>query len=154
MEICAQELKTTPEWWKIEVQERSSSKVGPSRVQRCNNIQSSKNNPPLFGSISSVFWSWFLGHVWNLPGARLLLERSWTSIFDNFGFVLNPKSMFWGPWIRLFKELFVVVSGCFLGTVHGGARGVPEKNCDSPPLYKHGFWCCLRMLLLAWSPCF
>ena len=35
------------------------------------------------------------------PGGRLLLERSWTSIFQYSGFVLSPKSMFWGFWLRL-----------------------------------------------------
>ena len=51
--------------------------------------------------------------------------------------------------------LFVVVSGCFLGTVHGGAQIVPEKNRESFPLSKDVFWCCLRMLLLAeyWGGC-
>ena len=81
-------------------------------------------------------------HLWTLLGPTLLLERSWTSIFHHFGFVLNPKSMFWGPWIRLSKELFVVVSGCFLGRVHGGAQIVPEKNRGSFPLSKYVFWCC------------
>ena len=57
--------------------------------------------------------------------------------------------MFWGPWICLSKELFVVVSGCFLGRVHGGAQRVPEKNRKSFPLSKDVVWCCLRMLLLA-----
>ena len=57
--------------------------------------------------------------------------------------------MFSGPWIRFFGELFVVVSACFLGTVHGGAQIVQEKNRRSFPLSKDVFWCCLRMLLLA-----
>ena len=57
--------------------------------------------------------------------------------------------MFLGPWIRFFGELFVVVSRCFLGTVHGGAQRVPEKNRESSPLSKDVFWCCLRMILLA-----
>ena len=57
--------------------------------------------------------------------------------------------MFWGRWIRLSKELFVVVSGGFLGRVHGGAQIVPEKNRGSSPLSKDVFWCCLRMILLA-----
>ena len=57
--------------------------------------------------------------------------------------------MFLGPWIRFFGELFVVVSACFLGTVHGGAQIVPGKNRGSFPLSKDVVWCCLRMLLLA-----
>ena len=40
--------------------------------------------------------------LWNLPGARLLLERSWTSIFNNFGSVLKAKNMVWGLWNRPF----------------------------------------------------
>ena len=47
--------------------------------------------------------------------------------------------MFLGPWIRFLGELFVVVSGCFLGTVHGGAQIVPEKNRESFPLSKDVF---------------
>ena len=57
--------------------------------------------------------------------------------------------MFLGPWIRFLGELFVVVSGCFLGTVQGGAQKVPEKNRESFPLSAHVLWCWLRMLLLA-----
>ena len=36
-------------------------------------------------------------HFPTLLGPTLLLERSWTSIFHFFGFVLNPKSMFLPP---------------------------------------------------------
>lgn len=38
----------------------------------------------------------FFFELWNLPGARLLLERSGTSIFDNFGSVLTAKNIVWG----------------------------------------------------------
>ena len=57
--------------------------------------------------------------------------------------------MFLGPWIHFFGKLFVVVSACLLGTVHGGAQIVQEQNRASFPLSKDVFWCCLRMLLLA-----
>ena len=69
--------------------------------------------------------------------------------FSSFWLRFEPqKHVFWLlgslPW-----GAFVVVSGCFLGTVHGGAQIVPEKNRESFPLSKDVFWCCLRMLLLA-----
>ena len=54
--------------------------------------------------------------------------------------------MFLGPWIRFFGELFVVVSGCFLGRVHGGAQIVPEKIAGVSP--------CLRMFFGVVYGCF
>ena len=42
-------FKTMPKWWKIEVQERSSRKVGPSRVQSPNNAQKCNFPPPVWG---------------------------------------------------------------------------------------------------------
>ena len=76
-----------------------------------------------------------LFHLWTLLGPTLLLERSWTSIFVHVGFVLSPKSMFWGPWIRLFRELFVVVSGCFFRQSTWRCSNSPRKESrEFPPV--------------------
>ena len=115
--------------------------------------KNTRNGSQTGGGLFLVFWVFFC--LWTLLGPRLLLERSWTSIFHHLGFVLSPNNMFWCPWIRLFRVLFVVVSGCFLGRVHGGAQIVPEENRKSSPLSKNVFWCCLQMILLAeyWGCC-
>ena len=60
---------------------------------------------------------------------------------SSFGFVLNPKNMFWGPWIRFFGELFVVVSGCFFRHSTWRCSKSPRKKIASVPP-------CLRMFLV------
>ena len=116
---------------------KKTKKGGSRNVLKISSKKHSKRVPyrrgVYFLLLGVFFW------LWTLLGATLLLERSWTSIFHYFGFVLTPKIMFCGPWIHFFRKLFVVVSGCFLGRVHRGVQIVPEKNRGSSPLSKNVF---------------
>ena len=69
--------------------------------------------------------------------------------FSSFWLRFEAQKYVFGPLGSLPWGAFVAVSGCFLGTVHGGAQIVQEKNREKFPLSKDVFWCCLRMILLA-----
>ena len=86
------------------VLEVSWSQMLPKRPLRAHLVFGSRFEPettPKRG-VGSFYKKGVLEGLWNLPGARLLLERSWTSIFDNFGSVLRAESMVWGLWNRPF----------------------------------------------------
>ena len=105
-----------------------------------------KMGPKLGGVLFTV-----LGLFWALNPARThfaagtLLDLD----FSPFWLRFEPQKHVFGLLGSLPWGAFVVVSGCFLGTVHRGAQIVPEKNRESFPLSKDVVWCCLRMLLLA-----
>ena len=78
----------TPKLWKMEVQERSSSKVGPSRVQRSKNDPFPPNNLPQFGTIFECFWGLIF---------RPFLEPPFFVFLRKQVPKMDPK---WGPFLR------------------------------------------------------